>query len=670
MSKLERKAFGMVSQEPASLSPESRKALMLQAIESLQKIERDNVGRESVTIGVRHNNPIEVMCVSDLHLGALATDNESILDLAEYVLSHENVAVVLLGDEIEGIKSEYLDTNRTPLDLQSQIDLLRLAFLEPLAKQGKILAMVSGYWGHPGWAQDSTTINIWNTMTTGLSIPILQNGGRLDVRFANGHTQSIRVRHNPPSGSKVDPVSGLRQAELSLSEGMRTDVSMSGHIHRSAVGKEKYFGAKNSIVLISSGTEKGSNILMPRDRYGEKLGGAPLCDPMGQGVILAPKTRQKEKTIYPFASNRHGEVAFGAISLLNAAESQGMTKELKERIQSEVEKSPKVKLSLTSSHQSGGEHTEAVPVDQARVGGKTVENPYSKMKMKAPYDSLTYDIETNLPIALHLIANARLGSSSEGLKELTTYRDIIANNPHSFVVYLRNMIDRESGKSPDRLKVLDNFVELIDGTKEQTLAIMMDESMRMPSWKKSAGEEFDQMPIAPASYIANATGIPLIHHLSLIKLAIGPSTGIKGKIIYSGRFPDKLFNSGSFSQPTFGLKQVYNKFLHEKPGYVAGGHMPSAGTMTFFDRSNPETQNPMLIAPGWWAKYVDSMGKGNVMPGAEPGQAIIFMPGKNNADYMAFPTVDAAETQYMQDALTLLKGLEILGLTDKVLKKK
>jgi len=87
----------------------------------------------------------------------------------------------------------------------------------------------------------------------------------------------------------------------------------------------------------------------------------------------------------------------------------------------------------------------------------------------------------------------------------------------------------------------------------------------------------------------------------------------------------------------------------------------------FYDGSNVETNTPILIAPGWFAKYVDTMGKGNVMPGASPGQAIIFMPGSNKNDYLAFPTVNADETGYMQDAFTLLKGLELLGLTDSVL---
>jgi len=92
--------------------------------------------------------------------------------------------------------------------------------------------------------------------------------------------------------------------------------------------------------------------------------------------------------------------------------------------------------------------------------------------------------------------------------------------------------------------------------------------------------------------------------------------------------------------------------------------------MTFFDGSNPETKNPILVAPGWFADYVDTMGKGNVMHGAEPGQAVIFMPGKTQNDYLAFPTVNADETAYIHDALMLLKGLEVMSLTDAVMKKK
>jgi hypothetical protein len=58
------------------------------------------------------------------------------------------------------------------------------------------------------------------------------------------------------------------------------------------------------------------------------------------------------------------------------------------------------------------------------------------------------------------------------------------------------------------------------------------------------------------------------------------------------------------------------------------------------------------------------------MQGAAPGQAIIFMPGSKKSDYKAFPTVSEDETGNLHDALTLMRGLEILGLTEQVLGKK
>ncbi len=660
--------FRVAKVEPEMMSPEEKSELILEVIASSQRLERDNMGRESVTISVRHNDPIEVICLSDLHVGSLASDLSSVKELVTYILDNPNVVVVDLGDSVEGIKAEYLDTNRTAIDLQQQIDLIRTLVYEPLAAEGRILGMVSDYWGHPGWAQDATTLNPWVSMTLGLDIPLIQNGGELVLRFANGYEVKQRIWHNPPAASAVDPVSGLRDEALTTSESSRADIYESAHIHRTGVAKEVYAGGKMSVIYISSGTLKGSGGDAIRDKFGIKLG-RRQSDPMGQGVIMVPRTRKREGRIYPFATEGQGRVAFEALNLLNRAESQGITEELLGKIHNNVEEAPSIYYTSAKSRLAGI-YTEERPLDKISVGGETIKNLYSEMEMKAPYDRLSYDVRTRLPIALHLVANARIGSSSEGYKDLSGFMNELAQDPHSLIVFLRNMIDKGAGKSPERIAILDKFSGLLKGVANQTLAVMMCESMRQPGWKKKVGDGEEGLPVAPGSYIANATGIPLIHHLSYMEISVGPSREIANKPRYYGAFVDKLNNSGSFSKPTFGLRQMYNKFTHEKPAFVAGGHMPSAGDMTFFDGTNAETHNPILVAPGWWAKYVDTMGRGNVMPGAEPGQAIIFMPGKSQADFMAFPTVNADESKYMHEALMLLKGLEILGLTDKVLKRK
>jgi hypothetical protein len=397
--------------------------------------------------------------------------------------------------------------------------------------------------------------------------------------------------------------------------------------------------------------------------------------------------RKKRRTTHLL---EQGMMANSAIRLLDFVEKRGMTAELLEKIRTEVESKPKITLIAGKSRVSGDEYKEDTP-DEVKVGAEWVYNPYSKIRMLAPYDSLTYNIETRLPVTLHLVSNARLGSSSEGYDELKKYHaEQIAGNPHSLVVFLRNMIDKDIGSSPQRVEILDRFKEIINGAKEQTLAIMMCSSLRSDGWRKKVATGFEEvetgkfdregnpkmkkqtlysMPIAPGSYLSNETDTPLIHHLSLIKLTIGPKGPIKEKPMYSGAYADKLMKHGSYSRPEFGLRRMYDLYIQENPGYVSGGHMPHAGSMMFYDGSNAETSTPILVAPGWFAKYVDTMGKGNVMPGAAPGQAIIFMPGSSKGEYLAFQTVSADETEYMQDAVTLLKGLEILGLTEQVLKR-
>ena len=671
---------------PEFRSNDERSRDFREAMERLQRLEIDNQGRDLVVREVRTNEPVQIVIASDWHLGSISSDLEAIYDMRDYILTHENVLVIFAGDELEGLTHKYLSTNtaKTPIDFQQQVELLKMEFFDPLAKAGRVLGMVSEYWGHPGWAADATTINTWRLMVGDLDIPIIKNGGDIEMVFPNKYRHRIKVWHNPPGSSKHDEVAGLREAVQGMTESARPKGAVSGHIHRMGVAKEIYAGAKSQVYFISAGTYKGANSEKPRDSFGTRLG-ASLSHPQGQGVIVRPAVGRRPEMSYPFASLDHGDVALGAMRIFDRVEAKGIKEELLGEIRSKVEEAPQVIYGKATSR-LGGIHTEERPVSKVVVGGETIINHYSKMEMKAPYDTLSYDVKTKLPIALHLIQNARIGASSEGIKGLSLYVNKVAENPHSLFVFLRNMIDKESGKSIDRETILGNYVDFVKRVEGQTLAVMMDESMRDPSWKKTIkiGSEnyvddngykktrsIYSMPIAPASYLANVTGVPLIHHLSMIKLSVGPSGfSLKEKPLYIGAFADKLEGYRHQSKPEWGLQMLYDQQIHEKPGYVAGGHMPRAGTMTIFDGSNAETKYPHLIAPGWWSSSVDTTGKGNVKPGSEPGQAIIFMPGRNRDEYMSFPTVNARETQDMHDALMLLKGLEILEKTKPGLRKK
>src|SRR3989339_792448 len=596
--------------------------------ETGQRLEIDNRGKLVVTQEVLDMAPKQIIVLSDWHLGSKASDLEAMDELLAYVLSNPDVLVIFAGDEIEGWSSgkhsQSIDS-KADADAQTQLEFMRMMYFEPLANAGRILGMVSEYWAHPGWMAENT-MNTWRAMIGDLDIKLIQNGGTLILKFPNGYEHDIKVWHNPPKGSKFDEVDGQRMVMQNTSESSRPKGSVAGHIHRMQVAEEVYAGAKHKVYYVSAGTVKGTNPNGPTDLYGTQLG-LSRPEPQGEVVTVVPKKGRREDMNMPSANLRQAQTAIDAVTLLDRVEQLGKREELLELIRD---------------------------------------------PMKAPYSTLNLDIRTELPVALELVANARIGSTLEGFKDLQGFMREVAENPHRLVLFLRNMIDKDAGRLPDRIDVLDRFAQLIgkegERTNYQTLAIMMCESMRQSAWKGKVGKEPEQLPVAPGSYVATKTGIPLIHHLSLLKLSIGPGEG--RKTIYPVVTADKAEGHGSGSKPEWALQRLYDLHIHEKPGLVVGTHMPNAGAATFYDGSNAYTKFPMLVAPGWWAKAVDSIGKGNVKPGAEPGQAVIFMPGKTQDDYLAFPTVSREETEYMHDALMLLKGLEIMGLKEKVLGKK
>ena len=670
---------------------------MVSHLESGQRLERDNRSREYVVKEINDARPRQIIVISDWHLGNVVADIKEMDAMRDYVLSNPDVMVIFAGDEVEGWSggkySQSIDA-KTKLDAEQQIQLLRYRYLKPLADAGRVLGMVSEYWGHPGWLSEKTK-NAWRDMVVGLDIDLIQNGGYLILKYPSQKEDDahfIKVWHNPPGAGKWDELSGQREVMLGTSESSRPDGSVAGHIHSMQVAEEVYAGAKRKVYYISAGTLKGTNPNLSSDLFGTYLG-RNRPDPQGQGVTSIPRRGRREEMNIPFANLKQAGVMIDAVRKLDRIEQLGMRDEWLEKIYREIEAAPILEYPL-GSNRLGERYKEERPPRNVNIGGESIKNPYSNMEMKAPYSVLSVDVKTQLPVAVELIANARMGSSLEGYKDLKGFLGEVANNPHRLVLFLRNMIDREAGRLPHRIEVLDKFVDLIgrspeEGVNYQTIAIMMCESMRQDAWKtkKDTGEveEYEDYngnikyrkiytpPVAPGSYIASATEIPLIHHLSLLKLSVGP--GSNKKTIYPIVAADKAENSGSGTKPEWGLQVLYDKFIHEKPGMVVGTHMANAGAATIFDRSNAYTHYPSLIAPGWWAGAADSMGKGNVKKGAEPGQAVILMPGDIQAQYEAYPAVSREEAKYTLDALTLLKGLEIMevkrpGITKKVLGRK
>jgi len=670
--KRKKQPFRVKDQSPESITQEERSRRIIDSIKSMQAVERDYIGKDEVTIRIAHDRPVMIMTIADLHMGSIATDYDKIDELREMILANPDVGVILLGDELEGLKTPYLDTNtaRTIPDVHQQIDLVKNIFIGPLAEEGRILGMVSGYWGHNGWAQDSATINTWMMLADDYGIPIIRNGGVLKIQYANGHEQSMRIFHNPPGKSKLDPVYGLRQVLQGESLPSRPNMALAAHTHRAGVAKEyqpdipKSNAQPQAQVVINTGTVKGSSEATPPDRFGVKLG-FPLADQLGQGFILNTRTRnsgRKLESNIPFITTQHGVTAFAALQILNRLEQQNMTDEMMERIHKEVEEKPEVTFMERASKRVSQPYEEN-PAEH----DEDTYNRWDKEGLVPQYARVRYNVDTRLPIAIDFIQNIRMGSNSEGSKALESYmKSRFLDNPHAFMAFLRNIVDTDTAKDPQRKQILEKLIRLGAKYPEQVLVVMHDGNLRSAGWKSAVGDDPNSGPIPAGTYLAQGMDAQLIRHQSVIDLAVGPGTSSKGKTKYSILTLDKLGQHGSANRPTFGHSRIYDLYTQRKPGVVVGGHLANSGYSTRFDRSNPETDNPYFIQPGWWANTVNTMGKGNAGPGAMPGQSIILLPGTGPENYMSFATANPEETKYLHEALLLWQGLGFLGLREDV----
>lgn len=659
-------AFSVADTQPERISQDERSMRIIKAIQEMQAVERDYIGLDEATIQVNHDRPLKIYTVADLHMGSIATDYDAIIEFRDAVLADENAGLILLGDEIEGLIQKYLDSNaaRTIPDVHQQIDLIKNVFIKPLAEKGKIFGMVSGYFGHPGWTQDVSTINTWMMMADEFGIPIIKNGGLLKFRYLSGHKQSIRIYHNPPGKSKYDPVFGLREAIQSISG---PDAAVAGHTHRSGIAKENEpninNGESEAKIYVNTGAYKGSNENLPPDRFGVKLG-LPLADKPGQGMIsyLIGNGENAKRDLWPALTTQQLNLVQLALEMMNYTESAGTTAEFMGIIQDKIAK-PSTIFVDDKSKKVATPYDESPKKDK---DNKTYRELYGDI-VTNQYDTAFWNIISDLPISVDFVQNIREGSNSSGHDALETYMTRrFSENSYAFIAFLRNIVDMDAAINPKRKQILDNLVALGVKYPGQVLAVLHDPSLRNNAWKKSVGKENGQGPIPAGSYLANGMDAKLIRHKSIIKVAVGPSSSSEQKPTYSIMTLDKQGKSGgSTNRPTYGLSRIYDKQTQNKPGIVAGGHLAMSGFSSKPDRSNEETEAPTFVASGWWADTVDTEGEGNSGPGAIAGQSTILAPGTKPEDYIVIPTANPEETQLFHEALILLYGLQILGLTNK-----
>lgn len=645
--------FGKPKMFPRPLDPDQISARIEEANRLMQEVEGSYVGLKRIEVPVLSTRPFDFILWGDLHLLSLSTDAAEIDRTIAKILANPFAMVFLMGDEIEGIKREYERTNRSIATYMQQEDLL-VYKLMPLAESGQLKGFLRDYWGHPGWSDTGRNSDPWLRFSREWGVPQLMTGGEFVLRWEDGVTWKTMLWHNPPGGSKVDPVKGLREVSLTTDISARMRLYASAHLHREGIASELQPGDETQRYFIAVGTQKGSNPDFPSDGFGVRLGKGNLpTSRAGQGLVIYRTDSDRNSGVrgVPFSSLDQGGVLGQALRIADHAVSNNIDEELVGRVLSKKKK-PELKIlngSLVSTSPYFEESDVARDRDEEEDEERIPEAEYSAahdLSIIPPYEKLRLKPkDATSPLAVMVHSNIRAGSSSEGLEPLREFRSKnVVNNPLVLELWCRNFLDKDAGMRPNREETLEELVDILRDSDGRGIGLLLDASMRRKSWLRKVGRSEG---IIPATYLAENAGVPLLQNQSLVEIIFGSD------LVYPIGVVDKLMNSGSLSNSAFGLLQMYTKHMGTKPAVLVGGHMPSAGWTSWEDRGNKYTDYPVVIQPGSYAKTFDGLGGGNRSKGAKPGQGFFMMPGKRQTDAWIVPFGDESSFNDLFTALLL-----------------
>lgn len=223
---------------------------------------------------------IEILPLSDLHIGDSQCDYKLILDRIEYIKNTPNVYCILDGDLMDtAIASSIGDTYAANLQPMEQLKHCVKIF-EPI--KDKILAVLPG--NHENRVYKSDGVDITDIMCAQLGIGTRYSPttALLFIRFgkrAKGHhgrpqLYTIYVTHGSGGGRKEG---GKVNRLADLASIVDADIYIHGHTHLPLVFKESFFrvsGSNSSVALVDK-LFVNTAAYLNYGGYGDKAGFKP-----------------------------------------------------------------------------------------------------------------------------------------------------------------------------------------------------------------------------------------------------------------------------------------------------------------------------------------------------------------------------------------------------------
>lgn len=476
----------------------------------------------------------------------------------------------------------------------------------------------------------------------GSPLPIMNNGGYVNLEFPNGGIHRVRVYHNPGSGGSANnPVGSerARASEVMIDDSGSPDQVSGGHYHsRATITTELTINAVNGQVVSqtfsSSGTAQGIDSNNPNVFLNAK---AVAPSKMGlAATIIVPGKNDRSLSRHDVWGLDNSNKLLSAMMLWDNLESRNMGGEIEEKIRSKI---PKTEATFNEE--------ESRVVSRLQNGEKFTSHSY---------DSIRWNLNTELPVVVYFVGGARYGSSTTDEANLKELIGQIGENPEAFGMVLRRMVDQELSKREDRKKYLDRMINTISpaASEGKILSLLMDVGLREASWKKKIGRNnylnsknsLGRLPINTGDYIQE--------RLNKVPLAVNNTSvfmRLNDNVEYRVWMRDKLGANGSTVNPFGGLETQRRK-NRTSMDVAVGGHMVRVGVA--------QSEDGITIAPGGFAKWAE-MGEANEESFPLAGQAVIFYPNEKRM----FACATSVQAKDLHRAVLYAEGLKFLPIEEQ-----
>lgn len=231
-----------------------------------------------------NGKPIQLMPLSDLHLGDAHCDKKLIRACIDTIKNTENLYCILDGDlmntAIAGSKSDFYGETLTPMEqLETCIELF-----QPLVDQGKILAVLSG--NHEERISKAVGVDMSKFMAVQLGLGDVYSSTSTVMFLRFGHctnhdlkrSQNYSVYINHGNGGGGRRPGGKINAMEDMAKIITADVYVMGHTHMPSTFRNQHLlcnPSNHTVTLREQVFVNTASFLNWSGSYGDRMGFQP-----------------------------------------------------------------------------------------------------------------------------------------------------------------------------------------------------------------------------------------------------------------------------------------------------------------------------------------------------------------------------------------------------------